>query len=75
MSLETLKTKVEQLIDKAQSGGGEDTLGMWFNRTLVNYKNDNVQTLRVNSVFAEQPYLTSIDLPKVWRPYDYTFQN
>lgn len=67
--------EVPEAIESIQSGGGEDTLDIWLNRTLVSYRNDNVQTLWMNYIFANQPYLTSIDLPRVWRPYDYAFQN
>ena len=73
MSLATLKAKVEQLIEKAQNGG-EDTLGLWLTRTLVSYKNDTLKEMGRNAAFENQPYLTSIEFPKVWRPFDDTFK-
>jgi hypothetical protein len=67
-------SKVTVNVEVAQSGGGEDTLSQLWNKTLVSCSNDNAQELG-NNFFADNPYLLSVDLPNVYRPYDNTFRN
>ena len=73
MSLATLKTKVEQLIEKAQNGGGEDTLNAYLNYTLTQVRCESVTAFTSTQKFAEQTKLISADFPNLTRTHDYAF--
>ena len=73
MSLATLKTKVEQLIEKAQNGGGEDTLNAYLNYTLTQVRCESVTAFTSTHKFAEQTKLISADFPNLTRTHDYAF--